>query len=177
MPLDDNTQYWIARGSDRFGPYSGAQVRAYVASGNIAPSDRICADGGTEWTTVAAAIAGAIPPAAAASGGMPFPSVPPTGQAPYYGAAPADDGKTFAYLSLVMGIVGLLCCGVITAIPGVIFGILALNKPAGPSRGVAIAGLIISIIALLFGILAFVVLLYFPQFLPQGLGPQGFGTP
>lgn len=172
MPLDDNAQYWIARGAETFGPYSGAQVRAYVASGNIAPADRIRGEAQSEWTTVALAIGSAPPPV----GGAPATWSPSVGAPTGFPAA--DPGKAFAWTSLVLGVVGLLCCGVITAIPGVIFAILALRGPSGPSRGVAVAGLIVSIIALIFGILAILVMVYFPQFLPQGFsGPGGFGNP
>lgn len=43
--------YRVARGGQVFGPYSEGEVRQYIASGNIGPTDRIQLENG-EWAPV-----------------------------------------------------------------------------------------------------------------------------
>lgn len=71
--------YFLNRGGSRYGPYTVDDVRRYLATGNIAPEDRLePEDGGTPITAAQLA----MPPSAQAS------SAP---QAPWPGAAPATD--------------------------------------------------------------------------------------
>lgn len=66
-----------------------------------------------------------------------------------------SQGKGLAIASLVLGILGIVCCcigvGAIFGLVGLILGIVAINKADSSSKGIAIAGLIVSIIALLLG--------------------------
>ncbi|MFW6255454.1 MAG: hypothetical protein ACOC54_01435 [Candidatus Sumerlaeota bacterium] len=60
-----------------------------------------------------------------------------------------------AVASLILGILGFLCGGIIFALPGLIIGIIALFKPQG--KGLAIAGVAVSgiVVALNIAFLAF----------------------
>lgn len=66
-----------------------------------------------------------------------------------------SQGKGMAIAALVLGILGVLCCcigvGALFGLVGLILGIIAVNKADASSKGIAIAGLIVSIIALLLG--------------------------
>ena len=68
-----------------------------------------------------------------------------------YTAAPEKKKVGFAITSLVLGILSILCCcfglGWITAIPGIIFGIIAIAKKFD-GKGCAVAGVVCSAIAL-----------------------------
>jgi len=80
---------------------------------------------------------------------------------PPYGGMPQKT-NTKAIWSLVLGIVGLLCCGFFTGIPAIILGNTAKKEIAQtgqPGRGMAQAGFILGIIAVVLGILG--IILYF----------------
>lgn len=74
--------YRIARNGQLFGPYTEAEVRAYLASGNILPTDQAQAVGSTTWVRIQELfpdLVGAVPAAAGAPpAGMPmlFPDPP-----------------------------------------------------------------------------------------------------
>ncbi len=100
----------------------------------------------------------------------PLPPVPSPGPPPVYPAPPPTNGMAVA--SLVLGIVSLACSQCITAIPGVIFGHIALKqiRESGGTqggRGMAIAGLVtgyislglVAVVLLAYGIIALVALL------------------
>lgn len=89
-------------------------------------------------------------------------------QAPYdYDSGRSDKANGMQIASLVLGILGIpaCCC---YGIPGVIFGIIGLvlaiigNKKSN-SKGIGIAGLVCSIIAIVFGALASVYYIYVLQ--------------
>lgn len=65
-------RYRIARDGMVFGPYTDAEVRRYLASGNILPTDLAQAEGTEEWLPVEELFpsAPAAVPQAAAAGGM-----------------------------------------------------------------------------------------------------------
>lgn len=66
--------------------------------------------------------------------------------------------KNQGIASLVLAIVSLCCCGILTAIPGLILGIISYRKKK-ENNGVALAGIIISGIAILLGIIATIVVI------------------
>jgi prepilin-type processing-associated H-X9-DG protein len=128
-----------------YGPVTGEVLRQWVSQGRANALTKVKPEGGADWQTLAsvpefeaafAAAPGAAPPA-------PLP------------AAPAE-AKTsgMAITSLVMGILGI--CG-ITAVVGLILGIIALvkiNRSGGrlSGNGLAIAGICVSGFMLLFSI-------------------------
>ena len=83
---------------------------------------------------------------------------------------PQASTSGLAIASLVLGILSMLCCGILTCIPGIIcghMGIHAVNKSEGKltGKGMAIAGLILSYASLLLTLLGLVFLiLYFVMF-------------
>jgi len=93
----------------------------------------------------------------------------PLGQQPYsqqgyggqpYAAAPPNNQK--ALWALILGIVGLVCCGFLAGIPAIILGKQAQNEidasgGAQGGRGMATAGFVMGIIACALGVL-FVIL-------------------
>ena len=69
-----------------------------------------------------------------------------------------------AIASLVLGILGILCFGLLTGIPAVILGIVALNKIAGSQglltgKGMAITGLVLGALSLVSSMLLAAMLL------------------
>lgn len=94
--------------------------------------------------------------------GTPPPPPPPEyGQQPGYAAAPQGTNKK-AIWSLVLGILGLLCCGFFTGIPAIILGRSAKSEIAQSGQsggGMAIAGMVLGIIAVVFGIIVLILAL------------------
>lgn len=82
---------------------------------------------------------------------------PPPGYGYGYGFAPRNNQK--AVWAMVLGIVGLLCCGLITGIPALVLGRVAQKEidASGGSqqgRGMATAGLVLGVIAVAWSIIA-----------------------
>jgi len=76
------------------------------------------------------------------------------------GATGGQD-QTLAIVSLVCGILGILCCGLLTGIPAIITGYMAKNNAdSNPNqyggRGLAVAGMIMGGISILFSILGII---------------------
>ena len=74
---------------------------------------------------------------------------------PAYGGVPEKtNGK--AIWALVLGILGLVCCGFVAGIPAIILGNMAkkeIDAGQGKGRGMAQAGFILGIVAVALGIL------------------------
>lgn len=89
-------------------------------------------------------------------------------QAPYdYDSGRSDKANGMQIASLVLGILGIpaCCC---YGIPGVLFGIIGLilaiiGNQKSSNKGIGIAGLVCSIIAIIFGALASVYYIYVLQ--------------
>lgn len=97
-------------------------------------------------------------------GPPPPPAPPPPGQewqASAYGQPGAPVGAATnqkAIWALVLGILGLVCCGIFTAIPALILGNMArkevvANDGAQAGRGMAIAGIILGIVGIVLSLL------------------------
>lgn len=98
---------------------------------------------------------GAQPP------GYGAPPPPPPGYGgPGYGGAPQGTNKK-AIWALVLGILGLLCCGFITGIPALILGNSAkkeIDAGNGSGRGLAQAGFILGIISIVLTVLSIILI-------------------
>lgn len=98
---------------------------------------------------------GPQPPPPPAQSWQPSATTPAHGQPAAPGSAPTNQKAIWA---LVLGIVGLLCCGIFTAIPALIVGIMA-NKEIGASggyqagRGMAIAGIVLGTVGTILSLL------------------------
>lgn len=134
------------RGSDQkeYGPVNGDMVRQWIADQRANAQTLVQAEGSVDWKPLsqfsefsAALAGGARPPT------VPGRSAPPL-------PAPAMPPKTsgMAIASLVLGCCGVVSCG-LTALPGLVLGILSLsriNKSQGriAGKGVGIAGICVS---------------------------------
>ena len=82
--------YRLSRNGQIFGPYTEAEVRQYLASGNIAWTDLVQGEGAAEWVPVsqlfAAASAGPAPPAYRAASAAPIALYPDPPDFPWWGA-------------------------------------------------------------------------------------------
>ncbi len=87
------------------------------------------------------------------------PPPPPPGTPPY--GAPGQPAPTNqkAVWSLVLGILGLVCCGFITGIPALILGRSAqaeITATGQGGAGMAKAGVILGIIAIVWGLISLI---------------------
>ena len=141
---------YILIGGDQkqYGPVTEEQLRQWILDGRLNPQSQVKAESDAEWRPLSAfpEFTAALAARSAASGApTPLPS-----------AAPPLPAKTsgLAVTSLVLGILGLFTCG-ITALFGLILGIMAMVKAKSPGRGaaggsgIALAGVIVSAIFLL----------------------------
>ena len=84
----------------------------------------------------------------------PPPPPPPQYGAPMPGASAGNNKK--AVWSLVLGILGLVCCGIFTGIPAIILGSSARKEIARTGQGgsgMATAGLVLGVIACIWGVI------------------------
>lgn len=165
MPLEPTVNYWIARGQEVFGPYSGEQVREYLATGNIIASDMIRADGETTWTPVGALAGSEIGAASQTASPVPQSILRPQPTTP---AANNTSALAFAYWSIGLSLGGLACCCATTPF-GLGLGIVAYSRSTPASRDLARLGVIIGVIALVRNITDVVIVLLLPQLLPPEL--------
>lgn len=76
-------------------------------------------------------------------------------QYPQYQDIP-EPGKNFAIASLILSIVSIVCCGnTICAILGIVFGVISRQRQK-ENNGMATAGIVISIITLVLGIIGII---------------------
>ena len=153
-------QIHIARDGKPIGPFSLDEVNRQLAAGTMSLSDQAWYEGATGWaplSTVPGVTTGGPTSTQSQLPGATGPGVPAIA-APTV-AAPATAGQTepLAIWSLVLSLLGLFCCGLLSGVPGIICGHLALSKiekkPELQGRGLAIAGLIIGYFAALFWLL------------------------
>lgn len=133
----------IGADQKEYGPVSEEQMRQWIAQGRINSQTKVRSETGSDWQAIGTLpeFASAFPSATAAP--PPLPSTP----------APSKTSG-LAISSLVCGVLGF--CG-ITAIAGLILGIIALrkiNRSQGrlTGQGLAIAGICVSAAMLLMGI-------------------------
>jgi len=127
-----------------YGPVSAEQLKQWIAEGRCDGASKIQAEGSEEWRTLAEF------PEFADSIRRPVTSTRPM-PSRSSGIPPKTSGLAIA--SLILGILGIFCGG-ITAIVGLVLGIVAIvtiNKSDGQLRGsgLAIAGTVVSAIVLL----------------------------
>ena len=132
----------------QYGPVTEEQLRQWILDGRLNPQSQVKAESDAEWRPLAAfpEFAAALAARSAAAG------TPP----PLSSTVPPMPAKTsgLAITSLVLGILGMFTCG-ITALFGLILGVMAMVKAKQPGRGasggsgIALAGVIVSAIFLL----------------------------
>lgn len=127
-------------GSDQktYGPVSLAQLRQWMAEGRVNLGTLVQPEGATDWKPLSVFPELAVPPPLA---------LPPR--------PVRDEGGSMAVAGLICGILSIACCcfGRLLGAAGVILSAIALsqssNDPQRRGRGMAMAGLILSILALL----------------------------
>jgi hypothetical protein len=130
-----------------YGPVTADQMRQWIAEGRANAQTMVLPDGETEWKAL-----GSLPEFAETLAGGRAPAQP------VYAVVPRTNA--LAITSLILGILslpGVCCCyGIPFNVPGIICGIIGLSQiksdPTNQTgRGLAIAGLICSIVGLLLG--------------------------
>jgi hypothetical protein len=143
----------IGDNGQEYGPATGEQVRQWIAEGRLERRTPVFVDGAQDWSFV-----GLLPEFA---GCFPAVATPPTIAPPPRGASSAGrmaKTNSCAQAGLVFGILSVTCCccGFPFAILGLVFSLVGLSQiNANPQlyegRGLAIAGLVLSILSLLLG--------------------------
>lgn len=132
----------------QYGPVSAEQLRRWIWEGRANGQTLALAEGGSEWKPL-----GALPEFAAQFGAQVPPAISPLTSV---GRVRRTSG--FATAGLVLGIIscGICCCyGFPFNILGLIFSLVALSEinrepEVYEGRGLAIAGLVLSIASILF---------------------------
>jgi uncharacterized protein DUF4190/uncharacterized protein DUF4339 len=143
----------IGEDGKEYGPATAEQIRQWAAEGRVEHRTPIFVDGAKDWNFV-----GLLPEFSncfAAS------ATPPTIAPPLRGTSTAGQmAKTnsYAQAGMIFGILSLTCCccGFPFGILGLVFSLIGLSQiNANPQlhegRGMAIAGLVLSILSLLLG--------------------------
>ena len=126
-------------GSDQkiYGPVSAAQIRQWQAEGRVNIATLLQAEGSNEWRALSSTPEFGVPPVV---------TMPPP--------AAAQRGNDLALAGLICGVLANVCCcvGVVCAVFGIIFSVIALNQceahPQQGGKGMALAGLILSVVGL-----------------------------
>jgi hypothetical protein len=146
---------YIADGSEQKGPFTDADIRSQLASGQINGETLVWWDGLPGWTAVSQTPLGATPTPVA----MPAARAPMAMPAPYPVSGPTKTSG-LAIASLVMGLIGLLFS--LLGIGAIITGHIARGQirkdPSLTGSGLALAGLILGYFEILV-IVAFIFLI------------------
>ena len=141
-------QIHIARNGQAMGPFSLEEINRQLAAGTLSLSDQAWYEGAAGWAPLST-----VPGVTSATA----PSAPAIAAPTVAASLRAGQTEPLAIWSLVLSLLGLFCCGLISGVPGIICGHLALSKiekrPELQGRGLAIAGLIIGYFATLFWLL------------------------
>jgi hypothetical protein len=144
----------IGEDGKEYGPATVEQIQQWIAEGRVERRTPVFADGAKDWNFV-----GLLPEFAgcfAAPAGTPPPIAPP----PRGFAAAGQMAKTnsYAQAGMIFGILSVTCCccGFPFGILGLVFSLIGLsqinaNQELHEGRGMAVAGLILSILSLLLG--------------------------
>jgi hypothetical protein len=120
-----------------YGPVSAAQIRQWQAEGRVNSATLLQVEGSNEWRALST---------------MPEFGIPPVVHMP---PPVAQHDNDLAIVGLIFGVLSNVCCcfGVICAVIGIIFSVIALNQheahPQSGGRGMALAGLILSVVGLM----------------------------
>jgi len=130
-----------------YGPVSVEQLRQWIAEGRANAQTQTLAEGATEWKSL-----GALPEFA----GHFAPQIPPTIRPPSYQIRRTN---SHAMAGLIFGLLAFFCCcKFLFGALGIIFSLVGLSQinerpDLYEGRGLAIAGLVLSILSLLLAVL------------------------
>jgi len=127
-------------GSDQqvYGPVTAAQLRQWMAEGRVHPATLVQPEGAADWKPLSSLAEFGVPPVVS------LPQRPAR-----------SEGSDMGLWALICGILANLCCCASTlfGVLGLIFSIIVLSRrqdyPGENHRQMALAGLILSIIGLL----------------------------
>jgi hypothetical protein len=148
----------VNRNGANLGIFSEEDIRAGLQAGRFVSTDLGWREGMAQWQPLAQFPEfSAVTPAAAAPGETVPPSTTTAAATPVV-VQPAGTTtakvEPLAIWSLVLSALGMVCCGFVLGIPGVICGHIALSKirahPGLDGRGLAIAGLVIGYVSIAF---------------------------
>lgn len=128
----------------QYGPVSGEQLRQWIAEGRANAQTQTFAEGATEWKPL-----GLLPEFA----GHFTPQIPPTIRPPVSG--PIRKTNAYAMAGMIFGLLAVLCCcKFLFGALGIIFSLIGLaqinrHPEFYEGRGLAIAGLVLSLLSLL----------------------------
>jgi len=98
--MSSNKVWWYAKGDQRQGPFTAAELKALVASGQVAPTDMVWKEGLANWVP-ASSVNGLF----TSSGSEAPPPLPSTGSSTHGGPAPKR--KVHGALKAVLWVVGV----------------------------------------------------------------------
>jgi hypothetical protein len=145
----------IGEDGKEYGPVTSEQIRQWIAEGRVESRTPVFVDGAKDWNFVGLLpeFAGSFASPGAAPR-VPQPITPPPRGTSTAGQLPKTNG--YAQAGLIFGILSVTCCccGFPFGVLGLIFSLIALSQiNANPQlhegRGMAIAGLVLSILSLL----------------------------
>ena len=90
----------------------------------------------------------------------PPPPPPAYGAPPPGGAAPTGNNSK-ALWSMILGILGLVCCGIFTGIPAILLALSArkeIERTGQSGGGMATAGLILGVLSVIWGIVTIILI-------------------
>jgi hypothetical protein len=143
----------IGEDGHEYGPATGEQIRQWIAEGRVEHRTPIFVDGAKDWNFV-----GLVPEFAGcfAASDTPPPIAPPKPGTSTAGRMAKTN--SYAQAGMIFGILSLTCCccGFPFGILGLVFSLIGLSQiNANPQlhegRGMAIAGLVLSILSLVLG--------------------------
>ncbi len=127
--------WFYAKDGQQIGPVEFAEIERLQTEGQLTGDTLVWQQGTANWVKLSTLLApGPVSPD----------PVPPA-------ITVTSQNNPLAIASLVLGIVGLLCCGVVLGAGGAVCGHIALNQirtKGGAGAGLAKAGLILSYIAI-----------------------------
>jgi hypothetical protein len=136
----------------QYGPVSGEQLRQWIAEGRANAQTQTFAEGATEWKPL-----GAVPEFASHFAPQTPPSISPLGP------RPVRKTNSNAMAGLIFGLLAFFCCCKFLFGPlGIIFSLVGLSQinrqpEHYEGRGLAIAGLVLSILSILLALIFFLV--------------------
>ena len=118
-----------------YGPIAAGVLRQWLAEGRVNSATLVQPEGATDWRALSALAEFAAP--------SPVTMEPPP-------APVARQTNDLAIAGLVSGLLGCICCccGLPFALLGLVLSVIALMDTQKRDRGIAVAGLVLSILAL-----------------------------
>ncbi len=131
-----------------YGPVTIEALTDWAKQGRLNPQTRVQAEGSPDWKAAAE-----YPELQGIFSGLSSAAPGPISAGVPVGGAQQQSGLSIT--SLVLGILGLVCLGPLTGIPAIICGHIALNRTRREpqqygGRGMAIAGLVLGYVSLVF---------------------------